>query len=169
MKRLVCLAGLLLLGACATTGDETVSREDQLRPNCYSVDLFDPHPLVTPGAEVPVAAAAFIGEWGNGAWEGQWCHDVRVTQANADGTVELLEMHGPWAAIGADPTVFKRVGRVRNGVLTYRSFNRATVSYRIEGTYLIGRREMANGVFEAVLERTETLGRPLPSRRPANS
>jgi hypothetical protein len=159
MKRLAAVIGLLAIAGCAEEkqAEVEVDVSKRLSPGCYTVDLFDPYTIHAPGPDVPEEARAFLGVWKNGAWGGHWCHDLYITQAFADGTVELLDAYGPYREAGIEATVFKRTGRVKDGVLTFTSRDRSPVEYRIVGGYLVGERKGTLGTFEITMSREDGL------------
>jgi hypothetical protein len=157
MKRLAALLGLLAIAGCAEEEQAAVEVDvsKRLSPGCYTVDLFDPYTIHQPAPDVPEDARAFLGVWKNGAWGGHWCHDLYITEAFADGTVELLDAYGPYRDAGIEATVFKRRGRVEDGVLKFTSRDRSPVEYRIVGGYLVGERKGTLGTFEITMSREE--------------
>jgi hypothetical protein len=179
MNRLAAAIGLLAIAGCASEERQANVEADigkRLSPGCYTVDLFDPYTIERPGPGVPEDARAFLGVWKNGAWGGHWCHDLYITRAFADGSVELLDAYGPYREVGIEATVFKRKGQVEDGVLTFRSQHKSPVRYRVVGDYLVGERRGKLGTFEITMSREEGLppGQavaqvPLPPRKPRPS
>lgn len=178
MRRLLAVVGLLAVAGCAEKKQAQIEADISkgLSPGCYTVDLFDPYEIETPGPDVPADAAAFLGVWKNGAWGGHWCHDLYITRAFADGSVELLDAYGPYRAANIEATVFKRRGKVNDGVLTFRSQGRSPVNYRIVDGYLVGERRGTLGTFEITMSRVDGSGVapavaqvPLPPRKPVRS
>jgi hypothetical protein len=178
MKRLVAVVGLLAVAGCAEEKQAQVEVDisKRLSPGCYTVDLFDPYKIENPGPDVPADAAAFLGVWKNGAWGGKWCHDLYITEAKAGGEVVLLDAYGPYREANIEATVFKRRGRVKDGVLTFTSQHGSPVEYRIVGGYLVGERRGTLGTFEITMSRVDGLGPlpamaqvPLPPRKPLRS
>ena len=157
MRRLAALVGLLAIAGCAEEEQAAVevNVSKGLSPGCYTVDLFDPYTIYAAGPDVPEDARAFLGVWKNGAWGGQWCHDLYIIKAFADGSVELLDAYGPYRQAGIEATVFKRRGRVEDGVLKFTSRDRSPVEYRIVGGYLVGERKGTLGTFEITMSREE--------------
>ena len=160
------LAGMALLAIAGCAGEEqpvvaqppqpVVNVADRLSPGCYTVDLFDPYTIEAPTPDVPADATAFLGVWRNGAWNGDWCHDLYVTRIAADGSVEVLDAYGPWRAAGIEATVFRRNGHIDDGVLTFHSQG-GTVQYRREGEYLVGSRRGTCGNMEITMSRQDGL------------
>jgi hypothetical protein len=172
MKRLAAVFGLLGIAGCAAEkqAEVEVDISKRLSPGCYTVDLFDPYTIEYPGPDVPEDASAFLGVWKNGAWGGHWCHDLYIMRAFADGSVELLDAYGPFHRVGIDATVFKRKGRVKDGVLSFNSQQGSRVEYRIVGDYLVGERKGSLGTFEITMSREERLAQiPLPPKKPLRS
>jgi hypothetical protein len=163
MKRLAAVVGLLAIAGCTEEKQAAVEVDVSkgLSPGCYTVDLFDPYTIHAPAPEVPEEARAFLGVWKNGAWGGHWCHDLYITKAFADGTVELLDAYGPYREAGYEATVFKRRGRVEDGVLKFTSRDRSHVEYRIVGGYLVGERKSTLGTFEITMSREEGINGPV--------
>ena len=76
----------------------------------------------------------------------------------------------PFARAGIEATVFKRQGRVEDGVLSFTSRDRSPVEYRIVGDYLVGRRRGMLGSSEITMSREDKLAQvPLPPRKPVRS
>ncbi len=178
MKRLVAVVGLLAVAGCAEEKQAQVEVDisKRLSPGCYTVDLFDPYKIVKPGSDVPADATAFLGVWKNGAWGGRWCHDLYITEAFADGSVVLLDAYGPYREANIEATVFKRKGRVRDGILKFTSQGGSPVEYRIVNGYLVGERRGTLGTFEITMSRVDGLGPlpamaqvPMPPRKPLRS
>lgn len=148
-------------------GPDPERHAKNLRPGCYTVDLFDPYKIEYPAATVPGDARQFLGVWRQGGWAGEWCHDLYVTAVYPDGTADVLDLHGPFRKHGIEATVFKRKARIRDGVLTFNSVGYAKVSYRREGDYLLGHREGVHGKFDATLIREERIALvPIPIANP---
>ncbi len=158
----------ILLGACA---EQAVKKAESdlsklLSPGCYTVDLFDPYEIEHPGPDVPVEMHGFLGVWKNGAWNGAWCHDLYVTKVYADGSVDVLDAYGPFAAARREATVFKRKGRIKDGVMTL-NHGRAAVNYRLVDAYLVGKRRDSFGTYEITMSREQGLpATPAPLPRP---
>lgn len=172
MRRIVVLLALGALAACAPERKAKIEVDlrERLSPDCYTVDLFDPYRLEYPSAEVSAENRKFLGVWKNGAWGGNWCHDLYITKVSPDGTVELLDAYGPSAKHGHEATVYKRTGRIDKGVLTFMSHKQTPVSYKLAGEYLVGTRKDLFGTIEITMSRTDRLAEvPVPPRRPARS
>ncbi|MBK0400912.1 hypothetical protein H0I76_17060 [Limibaculum sp. M0105] len=167
--------GLLVLG-CAEKPKEVVQKEPEIttRPDCYTVVLFDKHPIVPPVAGVPLEHARFLGQWNRGAWNGEWCHDLRITEVTPDGQVHLVEMHAPYEPWGQPASAFKRTGRIdKDGILTLR-YGTESVRYRIENGQLHAQRSGVLGNLVAVLAQegaavVQQSATPLPPVRPTSS
>lgn len=157
MKRYMAVLAVLALAGCGGKKPETVAvvdAGDKLNPDCYTVDLFDPFTVEAPPAEMADEAHGFLGVWKNGAWNGDWCHDLYVTRVGMDGQVEVLDAYGPLHASGLEATVFRRKGTLKDGVLSFQSRGGA-VEYRRDGEYLVGKRKGSLGEFEIVMAREE--------------
>ncbi len=165
MKRYLAVLAVAAVAGCAEEKPKevaVVSVADRLSPECYTVDLFDPFTIARPAPEVPPETSAFLGVWKQGAWNGQWCHDLYVTQVSADGNVEVLDAYGPYTAAGIEATVFKRTGRIKDGVLTFHSQG-GKVEYRVDGKYLVGKRKGTLGNMEITMSRQNdvAIGKPV--------
>jgi hypothetical protein len=178
MRKLLAVTALLAIAACAEEKRAEVETDlrKKLSPGCYTVDLFDPYKIEEPGSDVPEDARAFLGVWKNGAWGGRWCHDLYITKAFSDGQVELLDAYGPYREAGIEATVFKRTGRVKDGVLSFTSQHGSPVEYRLVGDYLVGERRGTLGTFEITMSREDGLGPtrklaevPVPPKKPLRS
>lgn len=172
--RLIALAALVALGGCALFEEKAavapVAEAEQglgpnHRPGCYTVDLFKPVPVNPPAPGVPAEYSAFLGKWGNGVWNGSWCHDLLIHTVHADGTVELLDMHAPSEAYAAPASIFKRRGQIRKDGVLYFAHGVTTRRYAIENGVLKGvRDDGAFGRLEIVMTRKGVV--PLPRPRP---
>lgn len=152
--------------------ETTPSLADNLSIGCYTVDLFDPYRLQYPEAGVPDDIRPFIGVWKDAAWNGVWCHDLYVTEVKPDGTVILLDAHGPYLENGHEATIFKRIGKIKDGVLTFESIGKALVTYRLadDGKYLVGNRIDAFGKYEITMARADGFAQvPIPPKKPRRS
>jgi hypothetical protein len=175
MWRLVLLAGMLALSACdfltfrKPAPTVTVNLADGLKVGCYTVDLFDPYKLMDPQVGVPRESAQFIGVWKDAAWNGEWCHDLYITEVRADGSVTLLDAYGPYKKQNREATVFKRKAKISNGVLAFTSVGGGEVSYRLsdDGRYLLGKRVDIGGNYVITMLRHEGIPMPpLPPKKP---
>lgn len=172
MRRILALLALGALAACAPQQKAKIEEDlgKRLSPGCYTVDLFDPYRLEYPEAGVPAENRKFLGVWKNGAWGGNWCHDLYITKVLADGSVELLDAYGPSSKHGHEATVYKRKGKIENGVLTFMSHKQTPVSYTLAGEYLIGTRKDLFGTIEITMSRTDRVAEvPVPPRKPVRS
>ena len=179
MWRLLAIAGIAMtLSACNLLAPTKkpppvkANLADRLKVGCYTVDLFDPYRLKYPKAGVPREHSRFIGAWKDAAWNGEWCHDLYITDVRADGTVTLLDAHGPNRKQGREATVFKRTAKISNGVLTFQSVGGATVTYRLseDGSFLLGKRSDISGKYDITMARRDGVPvPPIPPRKPARS
>lgn len=133
-------------------------------PGCYTVDLYK-EVKVAKASRVPAEIAPFLGEWGNGAWNGKWCHELLIHSVAEDGSVELLDMHGPNARLRQDATIFKRRAEIQpDGSLIFRH-GLVVRRYELRDGQLLG---TANGQpfgnLEVVLTKKGVV--PLPRPRP---
>lgn len=157
MKRCMAVLAILAVAGCGGKKPDNIAAADagdKLKPECYTVDLFDPFTVESPPAEVADEADGFLGVWKNGAWNGKWCHDLYVTKVTADGQVEVLDAYGPLHSSGIEATVFRRKGTLKDGVLSFRSQG-GQVEYRRNGEYLVGERKGVLGDFEIIMAREE--------------
>lgn len=170
MQRLLIVLLALAIAGCVPMKSKQSAGDPHaknLKPNCYTVDLFDPYRLQYPAEGVSAEAREFLGVWRQGAWGGDWCHDLYVTAVYPDGTADVLDLYGPKRDVGIEATVFKRKGRIENGVLKLSSIGFAAVSYRREGKYLLGFRDGIHGEFDATMIREERVAQvPIPPVNP---
>jgi hypothetical protein len=140
---------LLLVTACVLVSGCSFFRKSEAIPpvqpveavaadECYTVDLFTEVTIEQPEQDVPEAYQQFLGEWGGGAWNDVWCHGLLISKIYADGRVELVDMHAPYAPWNQPATAFRRVGRVdAEGNLRF-AYGTARRSYRVENGKLVG-------------------------------
>ncbi|MEM9099296.1 MAG: hypothetical protein AAGC79_12320 [Pseudomonadota bacterium] len=174
MKRLLISALCVVLAACgpekkaAAPAPEALPTYANLRDSdCYTVDLFDPVQIKAPGSDVPVQYHGFLGEWGGGAWNGKWCHDLVIYEVRANGEVELLSMHAPNFEIGYPPTVFKRTAVIDiNNTLRLVAGDDRMV-YNLDRQFLVGKRTGKRGDYQIALTRKGSA--PFPVFRPAST
>ena len=169
MQRLSAIAFVFVLTACTAEkrAEVQVDLSKKLSPGCYTVDLFDPYRIDYPAAEVPRDVRQFLGVWKNGAWNGRICHDLYITRAYPDGTVDVIDAYGPDRGNGSEATVFKRKGTVKDGVLSFQSVGSAPVNYRLVGEFLVGSRIDAFGKYEITMSREVGLAEvPIPPVKP---
>ncbi|MEM9060297.1 MAG: hypothetical protein AAGD13_07510 [Pseudomonadota bacterium] len=174
MQRLLILVMIATLAACMPQSKRPVKAGDphakNLVPNCYTVDLFDPYFLQYPDEKVSAEAREFLGVWRQGAWGGDWCHDLYVTAVYPDGSVDVLDLYGPLYDANIEATVFKRKGQIRDGQLIISSIGFAQAIYRREGRYLLGKRSGIHGDFNITMVREERVAEvPIPPRNPRRS
>lgn len=176
MRRLVLLASALLLCACETAEKKAPppvkGHADNLSLGCYTVDLFDPYRLEFPKAGVRREDSKFLGAWKDAAWNGEWCHDLYITEVLPDGTVTLLDAYGPYLKQKREATVFKRRGTLKEGVLSFTSVGGASVSYQLseDGDYLLGNRIDALGRYVITMARRDGVAMPpIPPKKPVRS
>ncbi|MEM9737342.1 MAG: hypothetical protein AAF908_12180, partial [Pseudomonadota bacterium] len=165
------LAALLCLAALGCThapekakGPTEPDYTSFVNADCYTVDLFDRFELVPPGQSVPAEWRGYVGEWGNGAWNGKWCHDLTILSVSADGEVDLLDMHAPQYDRNISASVYRRKGFIdRNGHLRFTYLGETHV-YRLDGRYLVGERQGDIGQYRIAMTRKDVV--PLPSTKP---
>ncbi|MEO1494355.1 MAG: hypothetical protein AAFV19_19575 [Pseudomonadota bacterium] len=164
---ILALGAAVALAACVQPKPkEKVDLSTKLKPGCYTVDLFDPYRIEYPDAAVPADARQFLGVWKNGAWNGNWCHNLYVTKVHADGRVDVLDTHGPSPYTGVDATAFKRTGSIKNGVMSFR-IDGLPVSYRLVDGFLVGQRKLKTGELEITMSREDGIAQvPIPPVKP---
>ncbi|MGM0583852.1 MAG: hypothetical protein ACQEUZ_04310 [Pseudomonadota bacterium] len=144
----------IALGLVSCGGEPTkkVSLEDRVvKPDCYTVDPYDPIPISEPASGVPDRMSAFLGAWGGGAWEGAVCHDLWVMEVGPDGSALMFDAHGP--GFHPDATAFTRKGRItEDGRLRVRK-GRAVVEYWLDNGRLYGERRIGQRVQRIILSR----------------
>lgn len=143
------LAGLAAGCAMAPEAPDParVAHEQTFRPDCYTVDLFTPAPI-EPAAEaaeegVPEHHAAYLGRWGGGAWDGEWCHDLHVLDVEPDGRAIVVETHAPYPAWGKPVTAYRRTGRIGEDGRLRLQYGPTRVEYWVEDGALFGVRREA--------------------------
>ncbi|MEL6209473.1 MAG: hypothetical protein AAFR44_04700 [Pseudomonadota bacterium] len=156
---------LVVLTACAMEEPEVAVEAPPvqlLRGDCYTVELFDGFEIKPAPEGTPPEHAAFLGEWRFGAWDGEWCHDMIVTEITEDGQVILMDLHAPYEPWGKIATAFRRTARItEDGELHFRHGN-TTREYRLQGGRLYGTREEAiEGLREVQLRRPEEVRLPI--------
>ena len=170
MQRLLMVLTALAIAGCVPMKAKKQASDPyakDLSPGCYTVDLFDPYILQYPEEAVPAAHREFLGVWRQGAWGGNWCHDLYVLAVYPDGTADVLDLYGPKRDSGVEATVFKRRAFIKDGVLNVNSIGFAKVEYRREGRYLLGARDGVHGKFNAVMVREEKVAQvPIPPVNP---
>lgn len=170
MYRFFLTLGVIMLAGCAAKpkGPPEDLLAKQLKPGCYTVDLFDPFDVIAPARDVPKNVSAFLGAWKDGAWDGRWCHELIVTKVFADGRVELLDLYGPLHDYGLQATVFRRKGTIIDGKLQVGTIGHSTATYERVGKYLVGRRTGRIGTYEITMakdSRITELRIPIPVPR----
>lgn len=168
MRITIVLGLALLAAACAPTPKKTVDKPEgfaSLRsPGCYTVDLFREVKINEPGRDVPAEYAAFLGEWGNGVWNGTWCHDLLIHTVDATGRVEMLDMHAPTELYRQPATIFKRVGQIREDGALHFAHGVTVRQYKVIDGLMHGQREGPLGSLRIVMSRNGVV--PLPPPRP---
>jgi len=134
---------------------------------CYTVELYDEVKIEKPAANVPPAYSQFLGAWENGAWNGDWCHDLLIFRVEANGKVHLLDMHEPSEEFGLAPSVFKRVGRIHEDGSIRFAYGTETRRYWLRRGVLFGKRSGSYGAMEIALTNPQFV--PLPVPRPVRA
>ncbi|MEM1382958.1 MAG: hypothetical protein AAF713_10660 [Pseudomonadota bacterium] len=171
MRNFVWIAGALLVAACAEPKVEAPKPTvptNLTRADCYTVELFDPVEIEVAAEDVPPEYSRFLGDWHQGAWNGQWCHDLMVTKVHFDGRAEIFEMHAPFEPLGQPATAFRRVGRINeNGELRF-AYGTETLTYTLVQGKLIAKRSGIHGDMQAVLTNRNAPADP-PEPRPTEA
>lgn len=151
------LASAVLLAGCATKQPVVQAKPPELtRNDCTTVVLFDKVKIAEPDEAVRPEHRAFLGHWQKGAWQGKWCHDMLISAVYPDGSVDLFDMHAPYAPWGKPATAFKRKGRINEqGVLTFRHGTEVR-RYRVVDGRLHAVRSGATAELRAVLINPDT-------------
>lgn len=155
MRVITIASACLMVAGCAKDKGETVEAPppapELTRADCYTVVLFDDPPVVEAEASVPEEHANYLGSWTRGAWDGEWCTELFVTEVRSDGSVELYEMHAPYEEWGQPASAFKRTARIdANGDLRFR-YGTESVKYDLIDGKLYAERSGRFGNLEAVL------------------
>ncbi|MEM7061313.1 MAG: hypothetical protein AAF557_27360 [Pseudomonadota bacterium] len=173
MRRLLLAVMAAAIAGCTPAKKKPVvvaapDLSDQLSVGCYTVDLFDPYRIEYPQAGVTQEHAKFLGVWKDGAWDGKWCHDLYITEVRADGTVTLLDAYGPNTARKWEAQVYKRTGRIVDGVLTFKGVLGAQLEYRLVGDgFMVGKRTDIYAKEQITLAKSEGVAFvPVPPRNP---
>lgn len=102
------LAGLL--AACSSKPEPKPVVVAEVPKDCPTVWVFSDTKIRKPKKDVPDEWKAFSGVWGNAGWDGHHCHDLYVMEIAKDGTVKLMDTHGPGPKYSG--TAFPRVGKI---------------------------------------------------------
>ncbi|GIX15161.1 MAG: hypothetical protein KatS3mg118_3120 [Paracoccaceae bacterium] len=106
----LCLAAVALVAACSRREPVAEAPAAKTEPECRTVVVFSDHTVRKPKESLPEAWRRFSGVWGNAGWDGYWCHDLYVLAIEEDGTVQLIDTHGPGGR--HDGSAFRRVGKI---------------------------------------------------------
>ncbi len=118
---------------------------------CYTVDLFTDVKVVKPPEDLPERYTQYLGQWGYGAWDGKWCHDLLVYQVYPDGQVALVDMHAPYKPWNQPASAFRRFGWIdKNGKLHF-NYGKEKATYEIVDGTMKGTR-LLNGVGRVHIE-----------------
>ncbi|MEM9138603.1 MAG: hypothetical protein AAGB15_02135 [Pseudomonadota bacterium] len=172
MRGLIAMCIVAALAACEPmarkqTADTGPNLADRLSPGCYTVDLFDPYRINYPEGGVSPDQAAFLGRWTDAAWNGDWCHELYITDIASDGTVSLLDAYGPYPKLGIEAQVFRRTARIENGELSFTSVAKAGVTYKMQDGYLVGRRVDLWGEYDVTMAKRQGVALvPIPPKNP---
>jgi hypothetical protein len=139
-------------------------KQDVVTSDCYTVVLFTKAKVAKPDPAVPAEYNAFLGEWGAGAWNDVWCHDLMVTNVYADGRADVFEMHAPYAPWGQPATAYRRAARFDDKGRLRFAYGTETISYELVNGRLEATRAGKHGNLKATLVRRGMP--PIPSPRP---
>jgi len=125
--------------------------------------LFTKVKVEKPADGIPEAHQQFLGNWGAGAWDDIWCHDLLISKVDAGGRVELVDMHAPYVPWNYPATAYRRVGRIdEDGNLRF-AYGTERRTYRIENGNLIGERSGTFGNLQIVMRRRGAPPVPIPA------
>lgn len=174
MRRVVLLAACVALAGCM--GSVKQAKVDPKPPppphkavytkDCYTVDLYTKIKVEKPPANVPERYKRFLGKWGGGAWNDVWCHDLLINRVYADGKVDLVDMHAPYAPWNEPPTAFRRTGWIDKEGKLHFVYGKQSATYQIVDGKMLGTRTFTGiGTLHIVLYRRGVP--PVPIPRPA--
>ena len=167
MRNFLLVAACVFVSGCLAIQTQVTPQvapvANAVNSDCYTVDLFTNGTVEKPAADVPEAYRQFLGEWGGGAWNDFWCHDLLVIKVHADGQVDLVEMLAPHKPWNYPATAFRRKARIdTDGNLRF-VYGTERLSYRIESGKLVGSRSGLYGNLEIVLVRRGVPPIPTPN------
>lgn len=137
--------------ASKTAASKTAGRNPMDDRRCYTVDLFTDVKVVKPPEDLPERYTQYLGQWGYGAWDGKWCHDLLVYQVYPDGQVALVDMHAPYKPWNQPASAFRRFGWIdKNGKLHF-NYGGEKATYEIVDGTMKGTR-LINGVGRVAIE-----------------
>lgn len=168
MRTILLVIVCLGLSGCFQTAQKEPVKVAQKKPvvtsDCYTVVLFTEAKVEKPEPQVPETYKQYLGEWGGGAWNGVWCHDLLVTKVYPDGRADVFEMHAPYEPWLQPATAFRRTARFDGeGNLRF-AYGTETASYRIVDGKLQATRAGQHGNLKATLVRRGMP--PVPQPRP---
>lgn len=127
--------------------------------NCYTVDLFTDVDVEKPVEGLPGRYTQYLGQWGNGAWNGVWCHDLLVHRVYPDGQVALVDMHAPYKPWNQPATAFRRIGWIDNEGKLHFNYGPEKATYQIVDGKMKGTR-LVRGVGTLNIELTRRAKQP---------
>ncbi|HUF86462.1 MAG TPA: hypothetical protein VMM59_03690 [Thermohalobaculum sp.] len=133
--------------------------------NCYTVDLFTDVEVEAPPEGLPERYTQYLGQWGNGAWNDVWCHDLLVHRVYPDGQVALVDMHAPYKPWNQPATAFRRVGWIDDAGKLHFNYGPEKATYEIVGDTMKGSRNV-RGVGTLHIELTRRAKQPKQAARP---
>ena len=171
LRHIVIVAVSVLVLGCAEKAKDVakVAAEPGIdtRSDCYTVVLFDKHPIKAPAEGVTPEQARFLGHWKQGAWNGEWCHDLLITEVKKGGEVRMVDMHAPYEPWGQPASAFQRTGQIGDdGKLRVR-YGTESITYSVVDGQLYAERSGIHGDLVALLEQDGYV--PVPPIRPVAS
>lgn len=122
--------------------------------NCYTVDLFTDVKVEVPPEDLPERYTQYLGQWGNGAWNGVWCHDLLVHRIYPDGQVALVDMHAPYPPWNQPASAFRRFGWIDEEGKLHFNYGAEKATYEIvDGKMEGSRRVKGLGRLDIELQR----------------
>lgn len=159
-----CLAASCSLFGGGKPKPVPITAEQTANDKCYTVDLFGDHRVKAPGSDVPEAMRVFSGEWGGGAWGGEWCHDLYVLRIEPNGDARVVETFGPSQRLGRRAAAFQRRAKISpNGELTV-SYGMTRNSYRVRDGKLYGERREGTAAPMEIMLRKGAIYSPVKER-----
>jgi len=167
---------LLLLGLCLfaaasmqseakvanTTPTQAKAPKHADNSDCYTVVLFTKVKIQKPAKDVPLDYREYLGRWGAGAWNDVWCHELMIYDVEANGRVQLVEMHAPYDPWHQPAMAFRRTAQIEKDGSLHLDYAKERIVYRLENGVLAGTRRGVLGTLKVALQR---LGKP-PFRLP---
>ncbi|RED13806.1 hypothetical protein [Pontivivens insulae] len=154
--RLKIAAAVALLGVVAGCAPQVslLPAGSLVRNGCYTVDIYDDaygrNEVQAPKEGLPANWNAYLGVWGDSAWNGGQCHELWVTEVFQDGSAVIIDTTAPFGDLRAvshrGPA---RINSAGDLVVAHRSGR--SVVYSFEGSRLRGLRYNEDGSVDQVL------------------